>query len=436
MTISRRLFLARAATAATASPLLLSFPLRATEPGPNSLVNMAFIGMGLQNRGLLGFFLSRNVKVVGFCDVDTTRREHALKIVADFHKDHPDKGAFACRAYNDFREIIDRKDVDAVCIATPDHWHALITLAALKAGKDVYCEKPLTHTIREAIEVMAAVKQHRRVLQTGSMQRSMAEFRVACELVQNGALGKLQRITCMVGGPGRPCDLPAQPEEPGLDWDRWLGPAPVRPYHSDLCPRGVYEGYPNWRGYSEYGGGAICDFGAHHFDIAQWALGMDESGPVEVRPPEKPDAVHGAVMVYENGVTVTQVERGGKMRWGGIRFFGTDGEVEVDRGQFEFVRGGKSIPQGRAEKEFLANAKIRLYASKSHGDDFLARVADRKRPVASEIEGGHTAILCCLVNLAYYHRRTIKWEPRKLAFADPACDPSWLTRDYRKPWTL
>ncbi len=179
----------------------------------------------------------------------------------------------------------------------------------------------------------------------------------------------------------------------------------------------MYEGYPNWRGYSEYGGGAICDFGAHHFDIAQWALGMDESGPVEVRPPEKPDAVHGAVMVYENGVTVTQVDRGGKMRWGGIRFFGTDGEVEVDRGQFEFVRGGKSIPQGRAEKEFLANAKIRLYASKSHGDDFLARVADRKRPVASEIEGGHTAILCCLVNLAYYHRRTIKWDPRKLAFA-------------------
>ena len=144
--------------------------------------------------------------------------------------------------------------MDAVCIATPDHWHALITLAALKAGKDVYCEKPLTHTIHEAIEVMAAVKQHRRVLQTGSMQRSMAEFRVACELVRNGALGKLQRITCMVGGPGRPCNLPAQPEEPGLDWDRWLGPAPVRPYHSDLCPRGVYNGYPDWRSYAEYGG--------------------------------------------------------------------------------------------------------------------------------------------------------------------------------------
>ena len=196
---------------------------------------MAFIGMGLQNRSLLKTFLWRNVKVVGVCDVDTKHREHARKMVEDFHKDHPDKGAFACRTYNDFREIIGRKDVDAVCIATPDHWHALITLAALKAGKDVYCEKPLTHTIREAIEVMAAVKQHRRVLQTGSMQRSMAEFRVACELVRNGALGKLQRITCMVGGPGRPCDLPAQPEEPGLDWDRWLGPAPVRPYHSDLC---------------------------------------------------------------------------------------------------------------------------------------------------------------------------------------------------------
>ena len=336
----------------------------------------------------------------------------------------------------DFRELVANKSLDCLLVATPDHWHAQVAIEALKAGKDVYCEKPLTHTIREATEVMAAVKQHRRVLQTGSMQRSMAEFRVACELVRNGALGKLQRITCMVDGPGRPCDLPPQPTEPGLDWDRWLGPAPVRPYHSDLCPRGVYNGYPNWRGYSEYGGGGICDFGAHHFDIAQWGLGMDESGPVEVRPPEKPDATHGAVMVYENGVTLTQVDRGGKMRWNGIRFFGTDGEVEVDRGQFEFVHGGKSIPQGRAQKEFLADAKIRLYDSKSHGDDFLARVADRKRPVTSEIEGGHTAILCCLVNLAYYHRQTIKWDPRKLAFADPSCDPAWLTREYRKPWTL
>lgn len=436
MKISRRSFLGQTAAAAALSPLILPSRVRAAEKGPNSLVNMAFIGMGVQNRGLLDNFLWRDVKVLAVCDVDTNRREDAVQRVKKFHDGHPDKGAFDCRGYGDFLEVVARKDIDAVCIATPDHWHALITLAALKAGKDVYCEKPLTHNIREAIEVMEAVRRHKRILQTGSMQRSMSEFRVACELVRNGAIGKLERVTCMVGGPARPCDLPGEAEEKGLDWDRWLGPAPVRPYNSMLCPRGVHGHFPNWRGYREYGGGAICDFGAHHFDIAQWGLGMDESGPVEVRPPEKADAQFGAVAVYGNGVTMTQVERGGKMRFGGIRFYGTDGEVEADRGSFDFVRGGESISQAKAEKEFLADAKVRLYRSQSHTDDFLARVEDRQRPVASEIEGGHTAIFCHLMNLAYYHQKTIKWNPRKMTFADRTCDRAWLTRDYRKPWKV
>jgi len=150
---------------------------------------------------------------------------------------------------------------------------------------------------------MAAVKRHQRVLQTGSMQRSMSEFRIACEVVRNGVIGKLERITCKVGEPSRPCDLPEQPMEPGLDWDRWVGPAKMRPYNSDLCPRGVFQDYPNWRSFAEFGGGTgFCDFGAHHFDIAQWGLGMDESGPIEVRPPEKPDALRGSVMVYANEI--------------------------------------------------------------------------------------------------------------------------------------
>ena len=435
MKISRRSFV-KGVAAATLSPFILPWRIQAAETGPSSLINMAFIGMGIQNRGLLENFLFRKLKVVAVCDVDTNRRASAVKMVEKFHAEHPEKGACACTGYGDFREIMARKDIDAVCIATPDHWHALITLAALRAGKDVYCEKPLTHNIHEAIEVMAAVGRHQRVLQTGSMQRSMSEFRVACELVRNGVIGKLTRITCKVGDPGRPCDLPEEAMEPGLDWDRWVGPAPLRPYNSVLSPRGVHSHYPNWRAFSEFGGGGICDFGAHHFDIAQWGLGMDESGPVEVRPPEKAEARSGAVMVYENGVTVTQVAGEG-MRFGGARFFGTDGDVEVDRGSFVLVRGGVTIDHaGQAEKEYLKDAKIRLYRSSSHTDDFLARVADRRRPVTSEIEGGHTAICCHLINLAYYHRRTIKWDPAKMAFADPACDPSWLTRNYRKPWEV
>jgi len=431
MKISRRSFIARAA-AGTVAPLILSGCVTSKKTTNNSLLNMAFVGMGVQNRGLLGNFMYRNVKVVAVCDVDTTRREDAVQMVTSYHAEHPEKGAFACKGYNDFREIMARKDVNAVCIATPDHWHALITIAALDAGKDVYCEKPLTHNIHEAIEVMAAVKRNKRVLQTGSMQRSMMEFRVACELVRNGVIGKIERVTCDIGDPGRPCDLPEEAAEPGLDWDLWLGPAPSRPYNSVLSPRGVHKHFPNWRSYLEYGGGGVCDFGAHHFDIAQWGLDMDESGPLEVRPPEKADALRGAVFVYKNGVTVTQVAGGFN-----VEFLGTDGIVKASRGGFEMVRGGETIKSAAmAQKEFLQNAKVVLYHSKSHTDDFLDRVADRKRPVTSEIEGGHSAILCHLMNLAYYHRQVIKWNPDKMAFADSSCDPSWLTSNYRSPWKM
>lgn len=432
MKISRRSFVKQVTAAATLAPLVLPSRIWAAEKGPNSLVNMAFVGMGIQNRGLLDNFMWRNVKVLAVCDVDTTRREHALKMVQKFHADHPEKGAADCKAYNDFREIMARKDIDAVCIATPDHWHALATLAALDSGKDVYCEKPLTHNIREAIEVMAAVKRNKRVLQTGSMQRSMSEFRIGCELVRNGVIGKIERITCQVGDPGKPCDLPEEPMEHGLDWDFWQGPAPARPYNSVLSPRGINDFFPNWRSYLEYGGGGICDFGAHHFDIAQWGLDMDESGPIEIRPPEQADARTGAVMVYANGITVTQVNSGFN-----VHFYGADGEVKVSRGEFEMVHDGETIKQaGKAEKKYLRDPKVVLYHSKSHTDDFLERVADRKRPITSEIEGGHSAICCHLVNLAYYHRQTIKWNPQTMTFADPSCDPSWITSNYRAPWKV
>ena len=429
MTRTRRSFLVQAA-AAVSAPFLLPSRIRAAETGPNSLVNMAFIGMGKQNGDLLGNFLYRAIKVRAVCDVDTTRREHALNRVKQFHAEDPKRGAADCVATADFQEIIARQDIDAVCIATPDHWHAIITLAALRSGKDVYCEKPLTHNIREAVEVMAAVRDHKRVLQTGSMQRSMSEFRIACELVRNGVIGRLDRVECKVGGPGRPCDLPEEPVEAGLDWDRWVGPAPMRPYHSVLSPRGVHNHYPDWRAYREFGGGAVADWGAHHFDIAQWGLGMDESGPVEVRLPEP--AGTGATLVYGNGVTVRQVSGGPD-----VVFHGSEGTVSASRGSFGLTRGAEQTGNKfEAEKRYLADAKVRLYQSKSHLDDFLARVADRKRPVTSEVEGGHSAICCHLLNQAYYHGQNLKWDPATFTFAGNTGDPSWLTRDYRAPWKV
>jgi len=442
MRTSRRSFL-KTAAASAAAPFILPSNIWAAETGPNSRLTMAFIGVGKQSRRLLNSF-RWTTQVLAVCDVDTTRRTDTQQKTDKFYADNPEKGAKGVAAYNDFREIIARKDIDAVCIATPDHWHAVITLAALKAGKDVYCEKPLTHNIHEAIEVMKGVEANRRVLQTGSMQRSSKEFRVACELVQNGAIGKLQRVECQFGDPGVPCDLPEEPAEPGLDWDRWLGPAQVRPYNAILSPRGLHDNFPMWRKYREFGGGMVTDWGAHHLDIAQWGLGMDNSGPVEIRPPAKAGDKRGAMLVYANGVTVTHKEGFG------VHFFGTEGEVKVNRGKFEFIRQGETLASyvskdqktscaaevAKAEKQFLADAKIKLYESKSHTDDFLARVKDRQKPVTSEIVGGRSAICCHLMNLAYYHGQVLRWDPSRLAFTGGTGNPAWLTRDYRAPWSV
>ena len=442
---TRRSFIQSTAVAALAAPLILPRRLRAAETAPSNLLNMGFIGMGKQNGSLLSNFLWRAVKVRAVCDVDTTRREHALETVRKYHAEKPEVGPMDCVATADFLEVINRPDIDAVCIATPDHWHAIITVAALRAGKDVYCEKPLTHNIHEAIAVMGAVRKYKRVLQTGSMQRSSSEFRVACELVRNGVIGKIESVDCSFGDPGVPCDLPEEAMEPGLDWDRWLGPAPVRPYNSVLSPRGVHNHYPNWRAYREFGGGMVTDWGAHHIDIAQWGLGMDESGPVEARPPAEADAKRGATLVYASGVTVKHVDGFG------VHFHGADGEVLVNRGKFVLIRDGKELASYRdnsakdtscaaevakAEKQFLADAKIRLYKSKSHIDDFLACVASRQRPITSEIEGGHSAICCHLMNQAYYNRQVIPWNPKRTSFPWFKGDSDWLTRDYRAPWKV
>jgi len=228
LNLNRRDFLKTASMLGAAAPFVLPSKVWGADAAPSNRLTMGFIGMGTQSRGLLSNFLAQQTRVLAVCDVDTTRRNDAKQKVDKRY------GNQDCAAYNDFREIIARKDIDAVCIATPDHWHAIPMLAALRSGKDVYCEKPLTHNIHESVEVLKAVDANGRVLQTGSMQRSSIEFRVACELVRNGAIGKIDRVECSFGPPGIPCDLPEEAMEPGLDWDRWLGPAHLRPYSAVL----------------------------------------------------------------------------------------------------------------------------------------------------------------------------------------------------------
>lgn len=444
MTMTRRNFIKGATTAAAGAPFVLPSHMDAADTKANSRIGVGFIGTGKLSHNLLPGFLHEDAQMLAVCDVDTNRRTDARNKVDEFYRTNPAKGTPGCKDYGDFRELLAREDIDAVCIAVPDHWHAVMTLAAVSSGKDVYCEKPLTHDIAEAVAVMKAVSDTKRILQTGSMQRSMKEFRIACELVRNEAIGKLERVECNFGDPPIACDLPEEPAEAGLDWDMWLGPAAMRPYNSVLSPRGVHNHFPKWRNYREYGGGQVADWGAHQLDVAQWAMGMDASGPVEARPPAKPGDKRGAALVYANGIAVTHKDGFG------ASFFGDEGEVHVNRGRFSFSRGGKMIARHAsredkmscgaalqlAQREYLKDAKIRLYKSSSHVGDFFQCVRKRSTPISDVQVGGRTAICCHLMNLAYLHGRKIQWDPAKFALAGGAGDPTWLIGHHRDPWTL
>ncbi len=435
---SRRKFLQ--STALATGPFILPSHIWAAKTKPNDKLVMGFIGMGKQNGGLLRNFMGQGVQAVAVCDVDSNRRKNAENIVNNHNKNSD------CRAVIDFREITEDQGIDAVCIATPDHWHSVITISALNNKKDVYCEKPLTHNIHESVEVIKAVNKNNRVLQTGSMQRSSSEFRIACELVRNGVIGKVHNVDISVGDPGRPCDLQEEKMEPGLDWDLWCGPGPLRGYSSVLSPRGIHNHFPAWRNYMEYGGGMVTDWGAHHIDIAQWGLGTDDSGPIEAKPPQdwkKSKSKRGAQLVYSNGSTVTH------KNGFGVHFQGADGEVKVNRGRFAFTYKGKEISKferrgdgslgsalQKAEKSFLNNAKTKLYKSNHHIRDFLACVESRKKPITNEIVGARSAICCHLMNQAYYNGEIIRWDPKNNTYADKSGNPKWLTRDYRGQWKV
>ena len=433
---NRRSFLKTAILAGTA-PLILRSGLWAAAASPAKQFTLGFIGLGKQGSGLLHACLPRNdVRVLAVCDVDTQRRELAKGAIEKHYAEESKAGAYkGCDEYADFRDLLARKDIDAVVIATPDHWHALAAIAAAHAGKDIYCEKPMAHTVLEGRAMVRAVRKKHRIFQTGSMQRSMGEFRAACELVRNGVLGTVSKVDAAVSGPPVFCDLPAEADEPGLDWDLWLGPAPQRPYNSILSPRGMPKNYPEWRHYREYGGGGVCDWGAHHFDIVQWALGYDESGPVEFFPADQPEAQFGVRWRYANGTEVTH------QKGNGVTFYGDQGKLYVNRGQFQLWLGGALKSEVMDDyspllKELLPANAVRLYRSTNQISDWIKAMQTRQLPVC-DVETGHrSATVCNLVNQVYFSGKGLKWNPKKERFVDGTGDASWLTREYRKPWKL
>ena len=365
-----------------------------------------------------GAFLQEPFQITALCEVDGNRLAGAAKLVSERQGTEP----FTTSRHE---ELLARDDIDAVVIATPDHWHAHQILDAAAAGKHIYCEKPLTLTLHEAKVVIPAVRKAGVVFQTGSQQRTEfgQKFVDACELVRNGRIGEVLTVHVGVGDPARACDLPVEALEPGLDWERWLGPAPQRAYHSELAPRGVHNHYPAWRRYWEYAGGGLSDMGAHHFDIGMWGLRKDGEGPIEVHPPIDSSATRGASVVFADGVRMIH---GGPS---GTTFIGTRGTIAVDRGRI-------SSTPGNLLTDPLPDDAERLPRHANHAADWLQALRGEGETTCPIEVGAGSVAICNLLNLAYRHRRSLRWDPRAWRFVDDDEANGWLDYERRDGYAL
>jgi predicted dehydrogenase len=423
----RRRFLRQSALAAASFFIVPRHVLGRGYTAPSDLFGLGFIGTGKQARGLLNQFKKQPVRIVTGSDVDSRKlalfQSLAEKAYTEFTGTQP-SGGFKARA--DFREILSDASVDGVVIAMPDHWHAWAAVRAAEAGKHIYLEKPLTRTVAEGRAVVKAVERHKVVLQTGSMQRSSKNFRTACELVRNGYIGEVKEVLVHVGDPAIPCDLGEESRPSTLDWEGWVGPAAFHPFHSELSPPVEKDIFPNWRKYREYAGGILSDWGAHMFDIAQWGLGMDDSGPVRFNPPSEPKALRGLEMTYANGVVMRHAEFG---RGYGVRFIGTKGRLDIARNYFD------SDPANIATAT-LQPGEQRLYESNDHYADWLNACRNGTKPICPAEVGHRSNSVCALANIAYQLRRPLVWNPRKERFKGDKEANSLLLPHYREDWKL
>lgn len=386
-------------------------------------IRVGIIGCGSLGRG--GHHLGRllrtpDVEVTALCDVDSNHRGEALSTT------HKAYGNEQCKAYPDFRELLDRKDLDAVVIVTPDHWHAIPAILACQAGKDVYCEKPLSLTIQEGRAMVEAARKYNRVFQTGSQQRSDRRFRLACQCVRNGRIGELKTIEARIGGGPVGPEEPASEPPPHLDWNFWLGPTPWVPYQKSRC-------HYTFRWIYDYSGGKMTDWGAHHNDIAQWAMGADDSGPVSFEGrgtfPDRgifDTAVRFEVnATYANGVVLRTVSDGEN----GVLFTGSKGWIFVSRGRIE-----------ASEEAILADPfsdrDVNLEESADHHRNWLDCIKSRKRPIC-DVEVGHrSATVCHLENIAIRCGRKITWDPKSERIVGDTEAARYVARPMRAPWKL
>ena len=416
---------------------------------PSNRITLAAVGWGMQGPGNIGSFMNEpDCQVVAACDLDKNHLDAALKTINGRNKNND------CKAYHDYRELMARKDIDAVMLAVPDNWHALISIEALKNGKDVYGEKPLARTIAEQQAIVKAVQKYNRIWQTGSWQRSQDRFRLAAEMVRNGLIGKIKEVH--VGLPSGHADFAGtkgrdevKPAPAELDYETWIGPAKMEPYIESRV-------HKNWRWNYNIGGGQLLDWIGHHCDIAHWGMDADNSGPVEMKPisaefPPK-DAVwntataYHAEGTYANGIKMVIHNNSGDIKMG-TKWIGSDGWIWVDRGGFDSSKDElkKSVKRRQGDKvvEGWEPAKLgddviknRLYETRGHQRNFLDCIKSRKPTVTPVETAHHSAIPGHLALISLMTNRTLKWDPAKEVILGDEEAAKLLGREYRGPWKL
>jgi predicted dehydrogenase len=397
---------------------------QAGRPAASDRIVMGCIGVGSQGTGnMRGFLGKRVVQVVAVCDVDKKHRERAKKLVDEKY------GNSDCKMYLDFRDVIERKDIDALSLALPDQWHSIPAIMGARAGKDIYGEKPLARTIREGRAICDAMHRYGRIWQTGSWQRSVGHFRKACELVRNGRIGKVDKVEVGLPTGGGGGNNPVQPVPEGVDWDFWLGPAPWVPY------RGVMHWH--WRWIMDYSGGQLTDWAGHHVDIAHWGLGLDRTGPVEIEGkgvyPE--DGMYDAPTQYKftckyaNGLTMIVANDRQQPKGMGAMWYGEKGWIHVNR-------GGLNAEPKSVLDEVIGPDEIKLYNSRDHTQNFLDCVKSRKETV-TPVEIAHRSISVGLLGeIAMLTGEKLKWNPEKEIFLNSDKANRLLSRPMRAPWHI
>jgi predicted dehydrogenase len=432
--IDRRNFIKKLTSAsiiATGFPYFISAKTLGREGSvtPNNKINVACIGVGgMGDANMKSFLGQEEAKVVAICDVDKKHAKQAQSAVNRYYNNKD------CAIYSDFRELLKRNDLDAVMIATPDHWHGIIAIAAAQKGLDIYGEKPLAYNIPEGRALVDAVKRYGIIWQTGSWQRSEFNFRFACELVRNGRIGDVHTVYVGLPGGDKAKDEiipPADPVPAELDYDMWLGPAAWLPYHQDRC-------HTNFRWNSNFASGTISDWAAHHFDIAHWGMDVEDSSPIAISGqaiyPDGKDGLYDNPVSYKYECEYAEgfkliAATGGLPKGTGVQFIGSEGWLHVNR-------GGISAEKPSLLKSVIGSGEIHLYKSTNHIGNFLDCVRSRKKTITPAEVAHHSIMPAYLGGIAMQLGRKVLWDGKQEQFINDEAANRLLSRTMRSPWRL